>query len=201
LDTGAGGILINRRMAEKAGLKQLSQTTMGGLGDKGEAKGYIALAPSIRVGGLEFQDCPVEVIDRRSVLDEDGLIGSDVFEKFLVELDFAHQKLRLSELPKRPEQSTQDLSLSSEEEEPNGSDSQPSETPEKANASPAVAKPAEKGPFDRYIAPEMKDYSQIIHFGHLLQYPLGLTMTKRPSFSLSTRADLLPLCRSTRLNP
>ncbi len=32
LDTGAGGILISRRMAEKAGLKQLSQTTMGRLG-------------------------------------------------------------------------------------------------------------------------------------------------------------------------
>jgi len=78
LDTGAGGILISRRMAEKAGLKQLSQTTMGGLGDKGEAKGYVALVPSIKVGGLEFQDCPVEVIDRRSVVDEDGLIGADV---------------------------------------------------------------------------------------------------------------------------
>ena len=80
LDTGAGGIVINRRIAEKAGLKQISATTMGGIGDKGEAPGYIALAPSIKVGGLEFHDCPVEVIDRRSVVDEDGLIGADVFE-------------------------------------------------------------------------------------------------------------------------
>jgi tetratricopeptide (TPR) repeat protein len=183
LDTGAGGILINRRMAEKAGLKQLSQTTMGGLGDKGEAKGYVALAPSIKVGGLEFQDCPVEVIDRRSVVDEDGLIGADVFERFLVELDFAHQKLRLSELPKRPEQSTQDLSLSSEEEEPNG-DTQLSETHEKPDATPAAAKPAEKGPFDRYIAPEMKDYSQIIRFGHLLLIPTWVNDEKTAKFFL-----------------
>ena len=54
LDTGAGGIVINRRIAEKAGLKQISATTMGGIGDKGEAQGYIALAASIKVGGLNF---------------------------------------------------------------------------------------------------------------------------------------------------
>jgi len=183
LDTGAGGILINRRMAEKAGLKQLSQTSMAGLGDKGEAKGYIALAPSIKVGGLEFQDCPVEVIDRRSVVDEDGLIGADVFEKFLVELDFAHQKLHLSALPKRPEQSTQDLSLSSEEDEPTGGDTQSSESHEKADAT-STPKPAEKGPFDRYIAPEMKDYSQIIRFGHLLLIPTWVNDEKTAKFFL-----------------
>ncbi len=184
LDTGAGGILINRRMAEKAGLKQLSKTTMAGLGDKGEANGYIALAPSIKVGGLEFQDCPVEVIDRRSVVDEDGLIGSDVFDKFLVELDFAHQKLRLSELPKRPEQSTQNLSLSPEEDEPNGADTQSSETQDKRDATPAAAKPADKGPFDRYISPEMKNYSQIIRFGHLLLIPTWVNDDKIARFFL-----------------
>jgi predicted aspartyl protease len=35
VDTGASGIVINRRIAEKAGLKQISATTMGGIGDKG----------------------------------------------------------------------------------------------------------------------------------------------------------------------
>ncbi len=184
LDTGAGGILISRRMAEKAGLKQLSQTTMGGLGDRGEAKGYVALAPSIKVGGLEFQDCPVEVIDRRSVVDEDGLIGADVFEKFLVELDFAHQKLRLSELPKRPEQNTQDLSLNSQEDEPNGGDHDPSATREKPDSASLAAKVADKGLFDRYVAPEMTNYSQVIRFGHMLLIPTWVNDDKTAKFFL-----------------
>jgi len=35
LDTGAGGLLINRRMAEKAGVKPVVQTKLRGIGDKG----------------------------------------------------------------------------------------------------------------------------------------------------------------------
>ena len=38
----------------------------------------------------------------RSVADEEGLIGSDVFEDFLVDIDFPNEKLNLTELPKRP---------------------------------------------------------------------------------------------------
>jgi len=179
LDTGAGGILINRRIAEKAGLKQISATTMGGIGDKGEAQGYIALAPSIKVGGLEFHDCPVEVIDRRSVVDEDGLIGADVFEKFLVNLDFAHQKLRLSELPKRPGQNVQDLSLESDRDDQ--SNPQRSAT----NQDPTrPAKTEDKGPFDHYIAPEMKDYSQVLRFGHMLLVPTWINDEKTAKFFL-----------------
>lgn len=175
LDTGAGGILINRVIAEKAGLKQISTTSMGGIGDKGEARGYIAMAPSIKVGGLEFQNCPVEVIDRRSVVDEDGLIGADVFQKFLVNLDFAHQKLRLSELPKRPGQGTQALTLNSEADEGD------SEAPPSNDAN---AKSSDQGPFDRYIAPEMKKYSQILRFGHMLLIPTWVNDEKIAKFFL-----------------
>jgi tetratricopeptide (TPR) repeat protein len=179
LDTGAGGILVNRRIAEKAGLKQISATTMGGIGDKGEAQGYIALAPSIKVGGLEFHDCPVEVIDRRSVVDEDGLIGADVFEKFLVNLDFAHQKLRLSELPKRPGQNVQDLSLESDR------DDQSNPEQSAANQDPAhSAKTEDKGPLDHYIAPEMKNYSQVLRFGHMLLVPTWVNDEKIAKFFL-----------------
>jgi predicted aspartyl protease len=184
LDTGAGEILINRRLAEKAGLKRISAVTMGGIGDKGEAQGYIALAPSIKVGGLEFHDCPVKVIDRKSVGDEDGLIGADVFEKFLVNLDFAHQKLRLSELPKRPGQNVQGLSLESDR------DDQSNPEQSAANQNPThSAKTEDKGPFDHYIAPEMKNYSQVLRFGHMLLVPTWVNDEKIAKFFLLDSGD------------
>jgi tetratricopeptide (TPR) repeat protein len=187
LDTGAGGILINRRIAEKAGLKQISATTLGGLGDHGEARGYVALAHSIRVGGLEFQDCPVEVIDRRSVVDEDGSIGADVFEKFLVHLDFAHQKLRLSELPKRPGQNAQDLALTSDSDDQNSGEG--SQSGIQNSDSQGAAKPDDKGPFDHYIAPEMKNYSQVLRFGHMLLIPTWVNDEKLAKFFLIDSGD------------
>jgi hypothetical protein len=73
----------------------------GGIGDKGRKSAYIGTAKSISVGGLDFEDCTVEVLENRSVVGEEGLIGADVFEDFLVDIDFPHEKLRLSELPKR----------------------------------------------------------------------------------------------------
>lgn len=168
LDTGASGIVIDRRLADKVGLKQISTNTIGGIGDRGEVRGYVAIASSIKVGGLEFQDCPVQVIDRKSVVEEDGLIGADVFEKFLVGLDFAHQKLRLSELPKRPGQDNQNLTLSSDsDDEDNGAEN----TPSGAVAANKHGANHDSGPYDRYIAPEMKNYSQVLRFGHALLIP------------------------------
>lgn len=179
LDTGAGGIVIDRRVAEKAGLKQISANTTGGIGDKGEARAYSALAPDIKVGGLEFENCRVEVIDRRSVVDEDGLIGADVFANFLVNLDFIHHKLRLSQLPVRPGQHDQNLRLianndgGTEADEPHRADSSSSETTNN-----------NQGPFDRYIAPEMKDYTQVLRFGHMLLVPTGVNDEKTVRFFL-----------------
>jgi hypothetical protein len=56
----------------------------------------------IFAGKLEFRDCAVTVVDKGSVLGEDGLIGSDVFQDFMIDLDFPAKKLRLGSLPKRP---------------------------------------------------------------------------------------------------
>jgi predicted aspartyl protease len=99
LDTGAHGIAIDRRVAQKAGLIGLSDTTLGGFGDQGKSKGYVAIANSVKVGALEFRDCPVVIVDKRSVLGEDGFIGADVFQEFLIDLDFPSKKLRLGKLP------------------------------------------------------------------------------------------------------
>ena len=57
------------------------------------------------------------MLDQRSVIGEDGLIGSDVFSSFLVDLDFPNEKLRLKELPKRPEAADTKLTLATDEED------------------------------------------------------------------------------------
>jgi predicted aspartyl protease len=101
LDTGASGILISHRLAEKARLTKITETTIRAIGDGGESGAYAAIAGSVKIGDLEFRDCPVRVLENPSMVDEEGVIGADFFEHFLVNLDFPEQKLHLSALPKR----------------------------------------------------------------------------------------------------
>jgi len=88
-----GGISVNRKLAVRAGVQRLADDRIGGVGDEGDA----AYAGSSRIGSLEFRNCPVDVIDKRAVTDEEGLIGADVFQRFLIEIDFPGRKLRLSQ--------------------------------------------------------------------------------------------------------
>jgi hypothetical protein len=147
LDTGSTGILIGRRVAEKAGITKVASTSISGIGDRGDQSGYVGHADSIRVGGLEFRNCYVEVSDKKTTVDDDGLLGADLFHHFLVDLDFSARKFRLSELPARPD------------------DNPPSSSPDSKAASQL---------HDRYIAPEMKSYTPVYRFGHSLLIPTRL---------------------------
>jgi tetratricopeptide (TPR) repeat protein len=167
LDTGAGGITINRKLAARAGVQRLASIRIGGIGDKGEAQGYAAYADSIRIGNLEFRNCPVEVFDRRSVVEEEGLIGADVFDQFLIEIDFPNYKLKLSQLPARPGETQAKPSLAADEDEP-GAESDPK--PAASAASGANPAPAPRY-FDRYISPEMNSYARVLRFSHMLLVP------------------------------
>jgi tetratricopeptide (TPR) repeat protein len=172
LDTGAGGILINRSAAQKAGVTRLSDARVAGIGDKGSKHGYLAFADSIKIGALEFQNCTVEVSDSRSIADEQGLIGANVFSSFLVDIDFPDEKLKLSELPKRPEDHLSSLTLETEAPEDDDDDSLDSGKAQKADAKVPVSPPPKPPRFyNSYIAPEMKNYTRIFRFGHLLLVP------------------------------
>jgi tetratricopeptide (TPR) repeat protein len=103
LDTGASGILVSRKVAEKAGIAKAAEIRIAGVGGNGEEIGYVGLARSIKIANLEFQNCPVRVLDKRSVVEDQGVIGTDVFEDFLINLDFPSEKLRLSALPRQPD--------------------------------------------------------------------------------------------------
>jgi tetratricopeptide (TPR) repeat protein len=98
LDTGASGVTITRKFAEKIGARKLSDTALEGIGKRGAARGYQAWVDKVTVGGLEFRDCFVHVAPN-AVSDLDGMIGTDVFVKFLVTVDFPARKLRLEPLP------------------------------------------------------------------------------------------------------
>jgi tetratricopeptide (TPR) repeat protein len=101
LDTGASGIMLGRKHAEKLGVKRLTGTKLHGVGDRGPATGYTGFVERVRIGNVEFRDCVVRVSDKNSIGDEAGILGTDVFKKFLVTVDLAKRRLRLDSLPAR----------------------------------------------------------------------------------------------------
>jgi len=206
IDTGAGGLLVTRSVAQHAGLKPFSETEFGGIGDQGYKPGYSAYADSIRIGNLEFQDCQVEVLDSRSTLSAEGLIGMDVFSRFLVTLDYPMRKLLLGQLPPRPGESAAAApslktgNAERDDDEDSAAAAKPGDqskaaAPETSAGATAVAAsgssaPANttRGPFDRYVAPEMKDYDKVYRVGHDLILPAGLNGKDVRLFIMDTGA-------------
>lgn len=192
LDTGAGGIVVGRKVAEKAGLTRISAVHYGGIGDKGLQSGYTAVADHIRIGELEFQDCVISVSDKGSVADEDGLIGADVFGRYLIDIDLPGMRLRLSPLPKRPEDTVAPTSLNSEGEEQANADQKEDSgkggTSKDQNSPPPEVKPTRRLPRDRYVAPEMVNWTKVFRFGHAVLVPTSVNESKPMLFGLDTGA-------------
>jgi tetratricopeptide (TPR) repeat protein len=163
IDTGASGILINSKVAEKAGVEKIVSHEITGIGDKGASHGYVAYAKEIQVGNLQFENCYVDVVDRKSSLDEEGLIGTDVFEDFLVDLDFPNAKFRLSQLPPFPDEPARGAALHSSR-----------------TSGPSL--------HNRYIPPEYKNFEKVYRFGHILALPTRLNNASPKLFLLDTGA-------------
>ena len=163
VDTGATGILINSGIAEKAGVTKIADRHIGGIGDRGASSGYVAYAKKLQVGNLVFEDCYVDVVEKKNSLGEDGLIGTNVFADFLVDLDFPNAKLRLSELPPFPDQ---------------------------AAASPGLqlSQSGNKNLHNRWIAPQFASYEKVYRFGHMLIIPGFLNDSPPKLFLVDTGA-------------
>jgi hypothetical protein len=128
-------------------------------------------------------------MESRSVADEDGLIGADVFEDFLVDIDFPDEKLKLSELPKRPGQNEQQIVLKSDEDDSDSQESSTKASPDqKADAKVATPSPNTSGPQDRYIAPEMQSFTHVFRFRHHLLVPTKIGDVPSKLFILDTGA-------------
>ncbi len=99
LDTGAGGIVINASLAARFRIKRLAAATVSGLGEGGDTRGYVGVAERVRVGPVEFRDAVITVSEGPSVGGEQGLLGTDIFEPFVVTLDLPDGVMRLEPFP------------------------------------------------------------------------------------------------------
>jgi tetratricopeptide (TPR) repeat protein len=163
LDTGVGGIVVNGSLARKAGIQRVSAQQLAGVGDAAAAKGYVGFARFIQVGALQFENCYVDVVEKKSSLGEEGLIGADVFSHFLVDINFPDRKFTLSELPARPDQ--------------------PPQTAKLEDPSTAI-----EPPLDRFIPPGMESYSKVFRFEHLLLIPTSIDDHPARLFVIDTGA-------------
>ncbi len=109
LDTGASGVTIPKSLADKIGARRLSEQSLEGVGNSGAATGYNAWVDKVSIGELEFHDCVVHVSLRNDSGQADGIIGSDIFDRYLVTIDFPGRKLALGPLPAAEEKSEEEI--------------------------------------------------------------------------------------------
>lgn len=177
LDTGASGILLSSQLATLAGLKPGAAVAMGGIGDKPDTTAHIAYADSVKIGEMEFSNCPLYIVDRLPPA-VDGIIGTDVFANFLIELDFPMSTLQLRQLPPRPGETPSKAALSS-------AGSAGGESEVKSSDGTAQTRPGPQYQ-DRDIAPEMHSYVQAFRLGHYLLIPTTIDEHMQKLFVLDT---------------
>jgi tetratricopeptide (TPR) repeat protein len=186
MDTGASGVLLGRTSAEKLNLPKLGYRPIFGIGESGQQGGYEAVAKRIRIGDLEFEDCTVRVTDKATpVTGQDGLLGTDVLAAYLIDIDIPGARLRLSPLPKRPDEAPAPTSLKT-----NARDSRELETEE-------ITTKAANLPKDAYVAPEMSNWSKVYRFRNLLLVPTKVDNTGPMLFLIDTGSFANVLSKQT----
>jgi len=102
LDTGASGISLSPKLAEKAGLEVLGHESseMKGIGDERGQDTLEYLASEVHVGDVRFANYPITVFRSAKSSEFDGLIGADVFQRFIIGIDFQDMEVTLDPRPK-----------------------------------------------------------------------------------------------------
>jgi tetratricopeptide (TPR) repeat protein len=166
VDTGVSGILLSPGKAAKAGIIPRWQSKIMGIGDKHQTDLYAGYADSIRVGSLEFRDCPVQV-SAKDTAGHDGLVGPDFFSDYLVTLDFPGQILKLSRLPQAPWKKM--------------GDDPPGDAP---SADP------DGDAEESYVPPGMESYTKVFRSDHMLLVPTAVNDSATDLlFLMDTGAD------------
>ena len=99
LDSGASGIVIKDKFAKSARVPLYGEEKTRGLGSEGDREAGIGLADTLEIGDLVFENYPVSFAGKEIPLAEDGIIGTEVFSRFLITLDFNKKKMRLEKQP------------------------------------------------------------------------------------------------------
>ena len=117
---------------------------------------------------------------------EDGLIGANVFASYLIDINLPGMRLKLSPLPKRPEDAVAPTALNSGGEEQPSEDGTTEHTSTEPNSSVPIPASPQPLPKDRYVAPEMANWTQVFRFGHLILVPTKVNESKSMLFLLDT---------------
>jgi predicted aspartyl protease len=172
IDTGASGLLLTKAAANALHLEPERTSKVAGIGDEGAVDSFVAKVKSIRIGGLEFQDCYVQVLGTtpKGMSAQDGLIGGDVFSHFLLTLDFPGRTLKLDPLPQRPGDAVDSNAASLD----------------------TGVSAAFEPPRDAYRDPSVKDWERVLRSGHDLIVPVALNSASGPwrLFILDTGASM-----------
>jgi TonB family protein len=181
IDTGASGLVVTSLVAKAVGLVPEVETKSLGLGDKGAASSFMTHVDDIRIGSMEFKNCRVQVIEASNepgkVPDIGGLVGTDVFQNYMVTLDFPQRELLIGPLPKLPgETESKPTSLATTGDE---------------TTTLSIADSAK----NRYTAPEMKDWVPLYRSGHFLILPtiVGKASVKLFIVDSGSMVDLISL--------
>jgi Flp pilus assembly protein TadD len=103
IDTGASGISISPKFAEHAGLQSLGEGSEAkGIGDDKALPSFRYIASQISAGKVSFGSFPVAAFRSAKDQDIDGLIGADVFGRFIVGIDYSRMELTLEPRPAPP---------------------------------------------------------------------------------------------------
>ncbi|MES2391406.1 MAG: aspartyl protease family protein [Acidobacteriota bacterium] len=165
IDTGASGFTLTVTAVNGLGLHPVGQIRIGGIGSQGSNAAVLDRADTVTVGGLVFSNCIVESLSRPAAMggstlgygermdDTDGLVGTDIFSRYLVTLDYIRHEIRLAPLPSDPAHPTP----------PNQLDALGGRNDNDWMLA------------DRYIPPSMKAWTSIYREGHMLIMPVFLS--------------------------
>ena len=174
IDTGASGLLLTSAVAKSAGLVPELQVKGSGIGDDGAVNMFVTHVDDIKIGKMEFKNCRVGVLAPGNAMermpDMDGLIGPDVFRNYVVTLNIPEMEMRLGALPTRPGEEARTTSLAT-----TGGDETPVSVADSAK--------------DRYVAPEMKDWTPVFRSAHMLIFPTVVGSAPVKLFLMDTGAS------------
>ena len=94
LDSSVSGIFLDEKQAAKAGVRPLVA---------GATKvPYTGVLDHLKIGSVQYSDCPVHVVASATLAGANGLIGLDLFRDHLIHIDYPDQSVTLSPLPMDP---------------------------------------------------------------------------------------------------
>jgi outer membrane lipoprotein-sorting protein len=101
LDTGAGGPVLETQTAKDLGLKTIGKFEGRGAGEGTQEVNLVSLS-SLRLGDLVIDSVSAATIVLKPLskyegMPVDGILGYDIFSKFVVKVDYENQKLTLYE--------------------------------------------------------------------------------------------------------